>query len=134
MATNREEIIAEFQEHIRKAGGASSDWLVGTAKDSHSPFFHDHIVADLGDGLIYREVFTSTAAQAIPDHFVNDRGLEPDEAERGGAERRSALHAPEPGKIVFIYKRGGVKSPPQATASALFPPPADHPVFRKRAS
>jgi hypothetical protein len=33
MPTNREDIIADFQEHIRKSGGASSDWLVGTAKD-----------------------------------------------------------------------------------------------------
>jgi hypothetical protein len=129
MATNRDEIIADFQEHIRKAGGAASDWLVGTAKDTHNPFFRNHIVADLGDGMIYREAFTSTAAQAIRDHFVNDRGLEPDEAERG-----SDLHAPEPGKIVFIYKRGHVKSPPQATASAHFSPPADQPGFRKRAA
>jgi hypothetical protein len=129
MATNREDIIADFQEHIRKAGGAFSDWLVGTAKDPRSPFFRNHIVADLGDGLIYREAFTSVSAEAIRDHFVNDCGLEPDEA-----ERRSALHAPEPGKIVFIYKRGDVKSPLQTTASAHYPPPADHPVFRKRAA
>ena len=33
MATNREEIIEDFQEHIRKTGGASGDWLIGTAKD-----------------------------------------------------------------------------------------------------
>jgi hypothetical protein len=52
MASNREETIADFEEHIRKEGGASSEWLVGTAKDSRSPFFHNHIVADLGDGMI----------------------------------------------------------------------------------
>jgi hypothetical protein len=127
MATNREEIIEDFQQYIRKTGGASSDWLTGTAKDSRSPFFRNHIVADLGDGMIYREAFTTNAAQAIRDHFTNDCGLEPDEA-----ERRSALHAPEPGKIVFIYKHGHVESPPQATPSAHCPPPADQPVFRKR--
>ena len=120
MATTREEKIADFQEHLRKAGGASSDWLVGTAKDPRSSFFRNHIVADLGDGLIYREAFTTNAGQAIRDHFTNDCGLEPDEA-----ERRSALHAPEPVKIVFIYKRGDVKSPLQTTASAQCPACAD---------
>ena len=120
MATNREEIIADFQQHIRKAGGASSDWLIGTAKDSRSPFFRNHIVADLGDGLIYREAFTSVSAEAIRDHFVNDCGLEPDVA-----ERRSAEHAPEPGKIVFVYRK---------TASAQGPTPTEQPVFSKRAA
>ena len=119
MATNREEIIADFQEHIRKTGGAFSDWLIGTAKDSRSPFFRNHIMADLGDELIYREAFTTNAAEAIRDHFTNDCGLGPDEA-----ERRSALPAPEPGKIVFIYKRGDVKSPLPTTASAHCSPPA----------
>ena len=129
MATNREEIIEDFQEHIRKARGAAGDWLVGTAKDTHNPFFRNHIVADLGDGMIYREAFTTNAAQAIRDHFVNDCGLEPDEA-----EHRSALHAP--GKIVFVYRKA-VRCPEsevrgQVTSSS--PPPADHPVFRKRAA
>jgi hypothetical protein len=118
MATNREEIIADFQEHIRKSGGASSKWLIGTAKDMHSSFFRNHIVADLGDGLIYREAFTSVSAEAIRDHFVNDCGLEPDEA-----ERRSAL--PAPGKIVFVYRK---------TASAQGPTPTEQPVFSKRAA
>jgi hypothetical protein len=54
---NREEIVEDFQEHIRKAGGASIEWLVGTAKDSRSPFFRNHIVADLDDRMIYREAF-----------------------------------------------------------------------------
>jgi hypothetical protein len=57
MATNREEIIEDFEAHIRKTGGAPSDWLVGTAKNTHNPFFRNHIVADLGDGMIYREAF-----------------------------------------------------------------------------
>ena len=118
MATNREEIIADFQEHIRKVGGASGDWLIGTAKDTHRPFFRNHIVADLGDGLIYREAFTSNAAQAICEHFTNECGLGPDEAERG-----SALQAT--GKIVFIYRK---------IASAQGPPPADQPVFSKLAA
>ena len=153
LATNREEIIADFQKYIRKSGGASSDWLIGTAKDMHSPFFRNHIVADLGDGLIYREAFTTNAAQAIRDHFVNDCGLQADGAERRGRPRCSGdLRSPdgggdtaateEPnrgsalrdagGKIVFIYKRGDVKSPLPTAASVHCLPHTDHPVFSKR--
>ena len=87
MATNRGEIIADFQENIRKEGGAAGDWCIGTAQDPRGPFFRRHLVADLGDGMVYREAFTPETAQAICDHFVNDCGLE-----RDGAERRSALH------------------------------------------
>ena len=54
-----------------------------------------HLVADLGDGLTYREAFTTTAAQAVVDQLVNDRGL---------ALERDAV--PDPGRIVFIYRPG----------------------------
>jgi hypothetical protein len=57
MASNRREIIEDFQEHIRKTGGTASDWLIGTAKDSRSAFFRNHLVADLDDEMIYREAF-----------------------------------------------------------------------------
>jgi hypothetical protein len=43
MASNRQDIIEDFQEHMRKTGGAASDWLIGTAQDSRSPFFRNHI-------------------------------------------------------------------------------------------
>jgi hypothetical protein len=57
MAISRDEIIADFEGHIRKFGGALGEWCVGTAKDRHGTFFQRHLVADLGDGLIYREAF-----------------------------------------------------------------------------
>jgi hypothetical protein len=38
MATNREEIIEDFYAHMRKTGGAASDWLVGMANDSRGRF------------------------------------------------------------------------------------------------
>jgi hypothetical protein len=52
-------------------------------------------VADLDDGLTYREAFTTTAAQAVVDQLVNDRGL---------ALERDAV--PDPGRIVFVYRPG----------------------------
>jgi len=53
-----------------------------------------HLAADLGDGLIYREAFTTSAADQVIDHLVNACGLRPD---------RDAV--PAPGKIVFVYRK-----------------------------
>jgi hypothetical protein len=78
MLMRREELIGEIEEHIRRSGGARREWFMGTAKDARSPFFHQHLEADLGDGLIYREAFTTDAARAIQHHFVYDCGLQPD--------------------------------------------------------
>ena len=82
--------------------------------------------ADLGDGLIYREAFTTSAAEQVLDHLVNACGLKlAPEADRGSganhrAERRSALpEALEPGKIVFVYRRGAVKSDQAVPAARL---------------
>ena len=89
-----EEIIEDIEAHIRKSHGACNDWWVGTAKDARAPFFRRHLATDLGDELIYREAFTTTAADAVIDHLVNQCGLRLD---------RDAV--PEPGKIVFVYRR-----------------------------
>ena len=94
MPLNHSEIIEEIEGHIRRFGGEQSEWCVGTAKDARAPFFRRHLAADLGDGLIYREAFTTTAADQVIDHLVNACGLRPD---------RDA--APEPGKIVFVYRQ-----------------------------
>src|SRR5208337_1737242 len=105
MPINHEEMIEEIEGHIRKFGGEFGEWCVGTAKDSRGPFFRRHLAADLGDGLIYREAFTTSAASQVVDHLVNDRGLQLDqEAGRSSAlhdaateaERRSALQGAVP--------------------------------------
>jgi len=93
MPINRDELIDEIEGHIRKSGGGYGEWCVGTAKDARGPFFRRHQVADLGDGLAYREAFTSNAAQADVAHLVNDRGLQLD-----------CDAVPEAGKIVFVYR------------------------------
>jgi hypothetical protein len=38
MLINRDEMIEEFEQQIRKFGGAWSEWCVGTAKDARGPF------------------------------------------------------------------------------------------------
>ena len=129
MPINHHEIIEDIESQIRKCGSAWEEWCVGTAKDSRGPFFQRDREADLGDGLTYREAFTTDAAQAVVAHLVNDRGLQPDRdagtvAEchwalaRPEAERRSALQ--EPGKIVFVYcKTLAVTACGPRTASSL---------------
>ncbi len=70
MPINHNEIISEIQNHIRKVGGAFADWCVGTAKDPRSPFFESHRVAEKSDGLIYREAFTASGAQAASPAWI----------------------------------------------------------------
>jgi hypothetical protein len=124
MPINHHEIIEEFEAHIRKLRGEPGEWCVGTAKDARGPFFRQHLENDLGDGLTYREAYTTSAADAVLDHLVKNCGLRPAlEAERGSALRDSV---PAPGKIVFVYRR--TASAP-ATASS-----SDHSVVHKLAA
>jgi hypothetical protein len=137
MPINHLELIEEIESHIRRSGGGFGEWCVGTAKDSRGPFFRRHLAADLGDGLTYREAFTTNAAQGVVDHLVNDRGLERVPAAATEAERRSALRQPaepsstvqdavsEPGRLVFVFRK---------TTTAHPAPPSDLPVFPRRAS
>ena len=117
MPINHQEIIEDIESQIRKNGGAWEEWSVGTAKDSRGPFFQRHREADLGDGLAYREAYTTTAAEEVVEHLVTHRGL--------NIDRDSA---PEPGKIVFVSR----SKVPAATATAA---DCDHrPTFRKLAA
>ena len=138
MPINHQELIEEIESHIRRFGGGFGEWCVGTAKDSRGPFFRRHLAADLGDGLTYREAFTTNAAQGVVDHLVNDRGLERVPAAATGGERGSAVHehateaerrsapqdaASEPGRLVFVFRK---------TTTAHPAPPSDLPVFPRR--
>jgi hypothetical protein len=112
MPINHNEIIEELEGQILKCGGVWEEWCVGTAKDSRGPFFQHHREADLGDGLTYREAYTTTAAQAVVAHLINDHRLEPD---------RDAL--PEPGRLVFIYRKSPPPPRPARERSRRLPSP-----------
>ena len=114
MPINHHEIIEEMEGQIRKCGGAWEDWRVGTAKDARGPFFQRHREADLGDGLSYREAYTPAFAQAVVDHLVNTRSLQLDHES-----------VPEPGRIVFVYRK---------THSAPSAPSSEHLTFHKVAA
>jgi hypothetical protein len=104
MAINREDMIEDLERHIRKSGGELSEWCAGTAKDASAPFFQRHLAAELGDGLAYREAYTSGAADAVIEHLVQRDGLRPD---------RDAV--PERGKIVFVYRSPAITPTQQST-------------------
>ena len=109
------------------------------------PSFQKQAEAGPGDGFAYREARTSYAAADAVDYLVSALGLQLDSdalhgAERGSApttecraERRSALAergsalqgAPEPGRLVFIYRK---------TPSAPAPPGSDAAAFPRRAA
>ncbi len=114
MPSNREEIIAEIKGHIGRFGGGLGEWCVGTARDPRSPFFGSHRVAEMNDGLTYREAFTAGSAEAARDYLVNECGL-----------RLDLEGAPEPGRFVFAYRK---------TAPAQPAPRNERPAFRKLAA
>jgi len=94
MLISRDEIIADIQGQIRKAGGGYSAWCVGTAKDSHGSLFTRHETEDLHDGWIYREAFTPGVARDVRDYFVTQCGMEFDSS---GED--------EAGRLVYAYKK-----------------------------
>ena len=99
MAINREDMIEDLERHMRKSGGELGEWCAGTAKDASAPFFRRHEAAEVGDGLAYREAYTSGAADAVIEHLVQTHGLHPD---------RDAF--PERGKIVFVYRQAATSN------------------------
>ena len=94
MPINHSEIIEDFKAHMGRFGGAPSVWCVGTAKDARAPFFRRHLAADLGDGLMYREAYTTGAAELVVEQLVNHCGAHED---------RDSVS--EPGKIVFVHRK-----------------------------
>ena len=93
MRFNKSEIIEDILEHIRHCGGEFSDWCVGSAKDPQCPSFSGHASEGSKDGLLYREAYTTYAAEEVLERLVKGCGL-----------RRERAAVPQPGRIVFVYR------------------------------
>ena len=93
MRFNQSEIIEDILEHIRQCGGEFSDWCVGSAKDPQSSTFAGHVTDGSNDGLLYREAYTTYAAEEVLDRLVKGCGLRPE-----------CAAVPQPGRIVFVYR------------------------------
>ena len=102
MRINENDIMDEIEAHIRKFGGDFGEWCVGTATDCHGPFFLRHQEQDLGDQMIYREAYTSYAADEVTERLVQGRGLLSD---------HESVH--ERGRIVFVYRSSPVAPTPR---------------------
>jgi hypothetical protein len=127
MRIGRNEIIEELAEHIRRSGGEPGEWRVGTAShDGRFKIQDDRENPVSMTGLAYREAHTPYAAADAVDYLVSALGLQLDSDALHGAERGSALQgAPEPGRLVFIYRQ---------TPSAPAPPASEHAAFPRRAA
>jgi hypothetical protein len=93
MRFNQSEIIEDILEHIRQCGGEFSDWCVGSAKDPQCPSLGRQVSACSNDELLYREAYTTYAAEEVLERLVKGCGLRPE---------RAAV--PQPGRIVFVYR------------------------------
>jgi len=104
MRFTRSDIVEDVLAHIRELGGDFSEWCVGTARDREGEFFRRHGASratgfqpvlehgqdahgTCGDGLIWREAYTSYAAADVAERLA-DCGLRPDRAWRGEASGR----------------------------------------------
>ena len=98
MRIGRKEIIEELTEHIRNFGGEPGEWCVGTARDStldgKLPLQNSSETLPLLPGLACREAHTHYAAADAVEYLASAFGLRP-----------APAFAPEPGKIVFVYRR-----------------------------
>jgi hypothetical protein len=91
MRFNQSEIIEDILEHIRQGGGEFSDWCVGSALDP--PSFGRQESGGSTDGLLYREAYTTYAAEEVLERLVQGCGLRPE---------RAAV--PQQGRIVFVFR------------------------------
>ena len=110
MRFNESEIVEDILAHIRQSGGDFSAWCVGTAKDAQEPFFRRHLSADLGDGLLSREAYTTYAAEEVAERLTQGCGL-----------HRDRESVPQPGRIVFVYRKIGITHDQTDRAQVMFP-------------
>jgi len=99
MRYSESEIVEDFLEHIRQAGGELHDWRVGTAPDARDPIFCQPTSDGAEQKLIYREAYTTFAAEEVVDRLA--RGFDLPLAPKTSSDRTPTRR---PGKIVFLYR------------------------------
>jgi len=71
MRYSESEIVEDFLEHIRQAGGEPREWRVGTAPDARDPILCPPTSDGSEQKLIYREAYTTFAAEKTRDSHLN---------------------------------------------------------------
>ena len=116
MRYSESEIVEDFLEHIRQAGGELHEWRMGTAPDARDPIFCQPSPDGLGEKLIYREAYTTFAAEEVVDRLARGFYLPL-------APKTSPASAPtrRPGRIVFLYRPAAALTSKNTRTFALFP-------------
>jgi len=110
MRFSESEIVEDMLEHIRQAGGDLSEWHVGTATNAVVSGQLSVVSKKAADGplgggqaetsLIYREAFTTYAAQEVVERLAQGLGLTLDRE----ADPNRAATACHPGRVVYVYR------------------------------
>jgi hypothetical protein len=85
MRYSESEIVEDFLEHIRQAGGDLHEWRVGTATDARDPILCPPTLDGSGEALIYREAYTTFAAEEVVDRLA--RGFDLSLAPKTSSDR-----------------------------------------------
>lgn len=100
MSASKQDIIAAFEEHIKKGGGGYSAWYVGVSKDARDRLFNGHGVRENDDWWIYKQATSSQIARDIEYYFVYIRGTD---GSTGGGD--------ETADMVYAYKKAAHTNP-----------------------
>ena len=94
---------------MRNMGGEPNEWCVGTARDraldGKLPLQDSRETSPNLPGLAYREAHIPYAAANAVEYLASAFGLQP-----------APSSTPEPGKIVFVYRRSEVQQVVRALA------------------
>ena len=99
MRFSESEIVEDMLEHIRQAGGEFREWRVGTVPDAQAMVLRRDAPEGSAEKLIFREAYTTYAAQEVVERLAQGFGLQLDRETipNGAASSR-------PGKIVCVYR------------------------------
>lgn len=98
-AQGAQQVLTEIMAHIKKQGGAYSDWYCGIASDWQSRLFDDHQVPRENHWYIARQCFNDSDAREVEAELLK---LGCDGSAGGGDETTI---------YVYAYLKGSMTNP-----------------------
>jgi len=90
MAMTTQEIIHDFDSHMKQEGNGYRNWYVGITSDPRARLFDEHQVSETNGWWIFRTATTTDSARAVEDHFL---ALGCDGGPGGGDTRTRCVYA-----------------------------------------
>ena len=87
------EIVVRIRSHMKKRGGANTNWFVGVSKDARARLFVQHHVRKKGDSWILVHAKSSQVARKVKSYLVKKLGIS------GGADAESDAD------FVYAYRK-----------------------------